>query len=72
MQPRWRLRGKAHYRRNGASADLVADAIIRGVMAGEAIVLVGPFARLMYHVKRLSRRLAEKMTLVEAKKLGYS
>ncbi|MGF6854395.1 SDR family NAD(P)-dependent oxidoreductase [Paraburkholderia sp. CI3] len=63
---------QAYYRKNGASADLVADAIVNAVMVGEAIVLVGPFARLMYNAKRLSRRLVEKLMLAEAKKLGYS
>jgi short-subunit dehydrogenase len=63
---------QSYYEKNGATADLVADAIVNAVMSGKAIVLVGPFARLMYHAKRLSRRLAEKLMLAEAKKLGYS
>jgi short-subunit dehydrogenase len=63
---------QSYYRKNGASADLVADAIVDAVANGTPIVLVGPFARLMYNAKRLSRRLAEKLMLAEAKKLGYS
>jgi hypothetical protein len=55
-----------------ASADLVAEAIVDAVANGTPIVLVGPFARLMYNAKRLSRRLAEKLMLAEAKKPGYS
>jgi short-subunit dehydrogenase len=63
---------QSYYRKNGATAELVADAIVDAVLNGTAIVLVGPFARLMYHTKRLSRRLVEKLMLAEAKKLGYS
>ena len=63
---------QSYYRKHGAPADLVADAIVDAVLNGKTIVLVGPFARLMYHAKRLSRRLVERLTLAEAKKLGYS
>jgi hypothetical protein len=33
--------------------------------------LVGPYAKLAFHLKRLSRALLARVTLADAKKMGY-
>lgn len=62
---------QAYYKANGAAPEVVADAIVDAVANGRALVLVGPAAKQAYHVKRLSRTLAHKLTLVASRKAGY-
>jgi len=38
----------------------------------EGLALVGPFAKPMYHLRRLSRGLAQRLMLNDARKAGYS
>ncbi len=64
-----RLRG--HYRTIGIPPKAVADAIVDGVIAGKGLVLVGPYARPMYHLKRISRSFVRRLTLADARKNGY-
>jgi hypothetical protein len=51
---------------------VVAEAIVDAVRAGRTILLVGPYARLMYHLKRISRQLVHALTLSDAKKNGFA
>lgn len=63
----------AYYQATGAPPSLVADALVRAVQTGQGLVLVlvGPYAKLAYHLKRLSRALLARVTLTDAKKMGY-
>jgi hypothetical protein len=62
---------RAYYEANGASPDAVAHAIVDAVRTGRSLVLVGPYARPMYHLKRLSRSLARSVAINDARKNGY-
>lgn len=62
---------ESHYRKTGAHPSLVAGQIVRGVKRGQDIVLAGPTARAMFNVKRLSRWLARKATIIGCKQNGY-
>ena len=62
---------QAYYREHGCSPDVVAEGIVDAVREGRTILLVGPFARLMYHLKRISRQLVQALTLSDAKKNGF-
>ncbi len=62
---------QAYYQSAGCSPDVVAADILRAVQEGRPLLLTGPYARLMYHVKRLSQTLLRKLTLGSASKLGY-
>lgn len=61
-----------HYQRHGAPPSLVAARIVQAVRKGEGFVLVGPTAKALYRVKRLSRSLAHWATLEGCKKNGYA
>lgn len=60
-----------YYRTKGCSPDVVAQDMVRAVQQGWDIVLTGPAARLGYHARRLSLRLARWVTLQLAPKIGY-
>lgn len=62
---------RAYYETNGASPDVVAQAIVDAVRSGRSLVLVGPYAKRMYHLKRLSRALTKALTISDARKNGY-
>lgn len=61
-----------HYQRHGAPPSLVGKRIVQAVREGEGFVLVGPTAKALYCVKRLSRTLANWATLDGCKKNGYA
>jgi NAD(P)-dependent dehydrogenase (short-subunit alcohol dehydrogenase family) len=62
---------RTYYKANGASPDVVAEAIVDGVVRGKSLVLVGPMARPAYHVKRVSRTLLRRLSLTDSRKAGY-
>ncbi|ODV41781.1 oxidoreductase [Cupriavidus sp. UYMMa02A] len=62
---------RAYYDANGVSPDVVAEAIVDAARTGRPPVLVGPYARPMYHLKRISRKLVRSMTISDARKNGY-
>jgi len=62
---------QAYYAAKGAGAEVVAEAIVNAVKSGRELVLVGPFAKPLYHLRRLSRALLQKVVLVDARKMGY-
>jgi len=62
---------RAYYKANGVSPDAVAAAIVDAARSGRPLVLVGPYARPMYHLKRISRKLVRSMTISDARKNGY-
>ncbi|MBA5638966.1 SDR family NAD(P)-dependent oxidoreductase [Duganella sp. LX20W] len=60
-----------YYRDKGAPPDVVADAIIDAVRRGKSMALPGPYARLIYHLRRLSRTVLMKLILIDSKKMGW-
>ena len=62
---------QAYYARQGVSPEVVADAIVRAVRDERELVLVGPFAKPIYHLRRVSRRLAQRLVLRDARSAGY-
>ncbi|MGJ7512063.1 SDR family NAD(P)-dependent oxidoreductase [Variovorax sp. GT1P44] len=62
---------QAYYEAKGVHADVVAHAIVDAVRSGRELVLVGPFARPLYHLRRLSRSLLRRVLLIDARKMGY-
>ena len=63
---------QSYYEAQGVGPEVVAAAIVDGVRHGRSLVLVGPFAKPMYHLRRLSRKLAQRLMLNDARKAGYS
>ena len=62
---------QAFYAAKGAQAEVVADAIVNAVKSGRELVLVGPFAKPLYHLRRLSRALLQKVMLIDARRMGF-
>ncbi|MES2152589.1 MAG: SDR family NAD(P)-dependent oxidoreductase [Pseudomonadota bacterium] len=62
---------QAYYQLHGAGPEVVADDMVAAVRKGRDLVLSGPYARPMYHLKRISRALARTITLLDARKNGY-
>jgi len=62
---------QSYYAKHGCAPDVVADALLRKLGGASPVLLVGPFARSMHTLMRLSRRLARRVTLRAARKLGY-
>jgi len=60
-----------YYRRKGCSPDLVAEGMVRAVQKGDDLLLVGPFARLIFQLRRLSVGLLRRIVLNDARKIGY-
>jgi NAD(P)-dependent dehydrogenase (short-subunit alcohol dehydrogenase family) len=63
---------QSYYEAQGVGPEVVAAAIVEAVRRGRPLVLVGPFARPMYHLRRLSRSLAQRLMLADARKAGFS
>lgn len=62
---------QTYYTKEGCLPDVVANDVVRAVMTGKTLVLSGPYSRLLYHLKRVSRRLLFRITLKTAPKVGY-
>lgn len=62
---------QSYYDAHGAEPSVVAEDIVRAVQRGQAVLETGPYARLACRMMRLSRRLARRLTLFSAGKLGY-
>ncbi|PXX54677.1 Short-chain dehydrogenase [Pseudomonas sp. LAMO17WK12:I10] len=62
---------QAYYKAKGCEPELVAEAMVRAVQKGQDLVLIGPFAKLIFHLKRLSLGLMRRVMLSAARKLGY-
>lgn len=62
---------QAYYRVHGCVPEVVAEAMVEAVRHGRELVLTGPYAKLMYHLKRVSRRLVRQLTLADARKIGF-
>ncbi len=62
---------QAYYRREGCSPDVVAKDMLRAVRTDVDVLLTGPAARLIYHLRRISLRLVRTVTLRFARQSGY-
>lgn len=61
---------EAHWRVHGAPPAMVARRIVEAVQDGEDLVLAGPTAHAMFLIKRLSRRLMRRLTLIASRQRG--
>lgn len=59
------------YVENGCLPSVVADGIVRSVLKDDVYLFVGPMAKAASIMSRLSRRLARKGTIREARRSGY-
>lgn len=59
------------YKTKGAHPKVVADAIVRAVQTARGLVLVGPYAALIYHLRRISRALLARVLIADSKKAGW-
>ena len=59
------------YRARGVHASVVGRRIVSAVRRDEDIVLIGPTAAAVFHLRRLSRRLLRKAGISGARQLGY-
>ncbi len=69
--PEQQARLQAYYREHGASPDVVAKDIVRAVRRGTDVLMTGPAAKLFFYLRRISLRLARKLTYITANRVGY-
>ena len=60
-----------YYRREGCSPDVVARDMVKAVREDIDVLLTGPAARLVYHLRRISLRLARFAMVRFARQSGY-
>lgn len=60
-----------YYQRKGCDPDEVAQSMVRAVQEGRDLILVGPFARLIFQLRRISVGLLRRIVLNDARKIGY-
>ncbi len=60
-----------YYEREGCSPDVIARAMLRAVKKDGDIVLAGPKAALVYHVRRISLKLLRAIMIGFSRKSGY-
>lgn len=63
---------QAYYRRTGCAPEVVAQAMLAAVRGKRQLVLTGPMAVPLYHLKRISRSLLRNLTLRFARASGYA
>ena len=59
------------YQAKGAHPSVVGRRIVRAVRSDDDLVLVGPTAAAVFHLRRVSRRLLRKAGISGARQLGY-
>ncbi|MFO1280232.1 MAG: SDR family NAD(P)-dependent oxidoreductase [Burkholderiaceae bacterium] len=59
------------YAEKGAHPSVVAASVVEAVRSGRGMVLVGPYAALIYHLRRISRRLLRKILIADSRKMGW-
>ena len=62
---------QAYYQRKGATPDVVGEAVVNAVRRGRELLMVGPYSRLTFHLKRLSPRLLRALTVKDSKAMGF-
>ena len=62
---------QTYYATKGCSADVVGEAMVRAVQHGQSVLMVGPFAKLVFHLRRISLGLLRRVMLADARKMGF-
>jgi NAD(P)-dependent dehydrogenase (short-subunit alcohol dehydrogenase family) len=62
---------QAYYSDKGCSPDVVAEDMVRAVQKGSDLLLTGPYARTVYHARRLSLSLVRRLMTKSAREVGY-
>ena len=62
---------QAYYKAQGCSPNVVAEDMVRAVLDGRDLLLTGPYAKTVYHAKRLSLSLVRRLMTNSARKVGY-
>ena len=62
---------QSYYRAKGCLPDVVAEAIVKAVQQQRHLLAVGPSAKLLTTMMRLSRRLTRRMTIAFSKDVGF-
>jgi len=62
---------QAYYEAKGAHPDVVAEDMVRAVRSGQDLLLTGPYAKTVHHVKRVSVGAVRKLTIDNARKIGF-
>lgn len=71
ISPAQVARLQAYYDIAGCGAEVIARDVVRGVERGKAVIRSGPYAMLMCGMMRLSRRLARRMSIASAQRIGF-
>lgn len=71
VRPEQISRLQNYYQRKGCSPERVAESMVRAVLKGDDLLLVGPFARLIFQLRRISVGLLRRVVLNDARKIGY-
>ncbi len=61
----------AYYQKRGSSADVVAADIVKAVTRGTDVLMTGASAKLFFNVRRISLRLARKLSYMTSQRVGY-
>ena len=61
---------QAYYQAKGCRLERVAEGMVRAVQQGQDLLLAGPFAKLIFHLKRLPVGLMRRIRLNDARKIG--
>jgi len=62
---------QAYYAAKGARPDVVAEDMVRAVQSGQDLLLTGPYAKTVHHMKRVSVGAVRKLTIDNARKIGF-
>ncbi|MCY1224305.1 putative oxidoreductase EphD [compost metagenome] len=60
-----------YYQSKGCPPELVAESMVKALQNKRDLVLVGPFARLIFQLRRISVGLLRRIVLNDARKIGY-
>jgi NAD(P)-dependent dehydrogenase (short-subunit alcohol dehydrogenase family) len=62
---------QAYYQAKGCEPELVAEGMVRAVQKGQDLLLVGPYAKLIFHIRRISLGLMRRLVIKDAREVGY-
>jgi NAD(P)-dependent dehydrogenase (short-subunit alcohol dehydrogenase family) len=60
-----------YYQTKGCGPEVVAEGMVRAVQKNQDLLLVGPFAKVLFHLRRLSLGLLRRFVLSDARKVGF-
>ena len=62
---------QAYYDAKGCSPDVVGEGMVAAVLGGSNLLLVGPYARLIHQLRRISLGLTRRIMLSDARRIGF-